>query len=1181
MKHFINPQKENFHKTVINNFSENNKFISSGLVRSSSENKYTWIADYLFKIRNNFTTNNHLCSISFFSNKEIMISNFGNITELQNKFEFLKTYEREKYSPYTYELSSNQYKIVGQEYTEFDLIEYINASDKVFSYSDTPTNGINIVINKGEINENAISINHSYNDSPIFHAEGYKVYNYPSAKNTYLWSNEADEVGFNLNNLKIDLNDKQQDLTSHDIIREACASAPVLYNGPITYYVSSTYVYIEDPSIDPEEFRYKYAKITYNDGTYTYFYISSSEWGVPFTVEIQSPTGVFVNSSPLPNITVYDLNIERVVDYKIQVDHKNFFYFNEDAEWVVYHSLSGSSYVKDYYPTTGFVVCYDQNDNEIHPDNIMYMPQTISQGAYEPAKIIIKWAYKQAGKCCFNPGYPLDEKGDQSRLIYRICRRMFTQVGDKFIIKTPYYGEGIDFEKERNKRSTAIVTTDPYMITTPISNGKLINYKFIDDNGNNITNDNEWNRTKPLYLKIKSDKSVLNEIKSLLNSDNKNTDIYNVLHISDPSASFKSGSGYNNFYNGLESYYNRQNIYLNDYRLSGDGYGYFYIPIGSEYSSFINFDKDNYFDGTNYRIKIDSMGSYNDSDGNPITTIYCHNVYKDEDGYSTYYTPFNYNNPDLFNNTIRIDKNEIVTPMLKLDKMNGYIKILKEKNGVVTTKTNDGFYEMTYIVEFPYSIGSTDTRLDFNFVDYEKTQILMMNSYINCGSDPSEKNIRNRFSCNDSFTTYDVVEKNGNIVTYRKDNGGGIYDLISSSKNKIEYPKQLTYNKIIPNLISSTSNSTTDYLEKYQVEFISTVNEDIEFSVLIDNRKWRFDKDRHESYISRENPAYIFSIDVSTLYNDYTKYQKENACIPDMKRWVHAYVKGFGYTMLSDGFHLASSISQSDLVIDIWDNASLISTNNRSGNWRKISPDIYEDNQIPGELLYETAMVVGSTSEVGGSSTTNLWKITFNALTTYVPESLKTGNITNMMLYNETRNLYGRIVRTYYSGSTLEIFMRTSVIGVGDKIKVYKPVRYINKYKPFMIDSGETYGDILTDSSFSFLKKYLDIRHVGTDLEYTDYKRYVDSDNRVFFRFRLNNSGKYSSKTTENIDIDEFQISTDDSNINTGKIDGGGISLDLTFNNPWELSDIFNWEYIKNNEKTYKIGLDYFRLQSK
>ena len=136
---YSNYKRPNIYKEALNTLTDESLHFAFGAVRSASTNRYKWIADYLFKNKNNILSNKHRMFIGFFSNKQMILSEYGNIEELQADT-YMSVYfngkEKTKLPEFIYELESGRYRAVGQQYAEYDEIEYTDPSGKFFSIDD-------------------------------------------------------------------------------------------------------------------------------------------------------------------------------------------------------------------------------------------------------------------------------------------------------------------------------------------------------------------------------------------------------------------------------------------------------------------------------------------------------------------------------------------------------------------------------------------------------------------------------------------------------------------------------------------------------------------------------------------------------------------------------------------------------------------------------------------------------------------------------------------------------------------------------------------------------------------------------------------------------------------------------------------------------------------------------------
>jgi len=210
---------------------------------------------------------------------------------------------------------------------------------------------------------------------------------------------------------------------------------------------------------------------------------------------------IFVNQNP-----------GRIFNYNGVID-STFHYTNEALlEWMFNHEIVAGT--EDYRPYLGLVQCFDEELNYII-DNQTYLffPETIDKGAVEPSKIITSFFSKQMGSLSYNDCIHNKMANDQSRVVYNICKHMLRRIPEVEVLRTSnfelkkhgkYFEDvilyGIDTETERNRRHSAVVTTEPYMVTTPIADGQFVDISFVDYTGNpiNMTTKDQFLNNPPM-----------------------------------------------------------------------------------------------------------------------------------------------------------------------------------------------------------------------------------------------------------------------------------------------------------------------------------------------------------------------------------------------------------------------------------------------------------------------------------------------------------------------------------------------------------------------------------------------------------------------------------------------------------------------------------------------------------
>ena len=195
---FTNYKKPNKYKETIEQFGDMNRPMFFGLVRNFISERFKWVAQFLFKNRNNTQTNKHRCFIAFYSDVEMLKNEYGNVAEIEFN-PALYGYERPKLGRFPYEMTSRQYRTLGVEYVEFDKIEYIDPSGKLID----PINFTDIY--------------HPHGDSPVFIAAGYRVRD--GLDYVYVIENMPIEVQLKFNNIEVTLGDDSKDIYTNQYYR--------------------------------------------------------------------------------------------------------------------------------------------------------------------------------------------------------------------------------------------------------------------------------------------------------------------------------------------------------------------------------------------------------------------------------------------------------------------------------------------------------------------------------------------------------------------------------------------------------------------------------------------------------------------------------------------------------------------------------------------------------------------------------------------------------------------------------------------------------------------------------------------------------------------------------------------------------------------------------------------------
>jgi len=596
---------------------------------------------------------------------------------------------------------------------------------------------------------------------------------------------------------------------------------------------------------------------------------------------------------------------------------------------------------------------------------------------------------------------------------------------------------------------------------------------------------------------------------------------------------------------------------------------------------------------------------------------------------------------------------EIFKPMIKLSGMNGYIKIMRKNTSFDIIRTSDGKYQIVYDIEFPYCPGSCQVRENMNFTHNPGDSpdsaysgfVYKKKSYINAGSQEVSSSQPTRFDAgndryvpysDDSFSIIKILCQDGQDGTVTESDpyslGGSSYpaSMLSTEKNNIVYPGNIVWTQLpFYNYVRQLTilKPRVDNFKKYATyelrfhdDFFSLMG-DIKLLSLVDNRQWKFNQDQYVSYIGRENPSYVFEINISTLFENYTKFQNQHGAIPDVKRWLYGYLSGFSYTMLSQDISdsetekvntivsnndLTTKDSESDMIVEIWDQECDIG-NSQKGNWRPFTYISSDYDKPPGDLLVENIYI----SDIDSSVEDNIenefddiysvylcylnetdegaLNINFPEYVDYGGEDLLDGK-SNIVLYDtesktslhvayikryqlysesEPQQAYKAYVRKPddYSFKTLD----TSDISFDDNppYELRLPLKTISKDVRFSRNTIRPINGI----DLGFLTRYLDLKSDSNDP--SDVERYI-SDEKIFFRVRIAKKREYPVSYTDqdNSELpyigERVSEDTADEKVNFPWYDDGG-SVELAF----------NWSKINTLETVRKFGLNYFKCASK
>jgi hypothetical protein len=253
---------------------------------------------------------------------------------------------------------------------------------------------------------------------------------------------------------------------------------------------------------------------------------------------------------------------------------------------------------------------------------------------------------------------------------------------------------------------------------------------------------------------------------------------------------------------------------------------------------------------------------------------------------------------------------------------------------------------------------------------------------------------------------------------------------------------------------------------------------DLKLFVLFDARKWRYATDSFESYLGRENPAYIYEFDARALLAKFSEAPK-NPNLPDLKRWLMFQMRGSAVTMDPVTFERIDN-PDSEMAMEIWDNESPVDVAGTiKGNWRSITPG--PNDQI---LYMDPKQEIDCTGLSTVSIDTARLVVTLNT----AQHGLLAGDYVGFANLPSDSMVpappeYFRITLVNGANITLD---KAYNLSFGDlKVRAF--------YAPVFINDAEyyEYGDEEVRSPYSKMKKAIDL--IGGRRGLIDYFKFADA----------------------------------------------------------------------------------------
>jgi hypothetical protein len=982
---FVNYEKDNPQSQRLVEFSDENKPIFSNSVKSSLTNRPSWIANFLHKHRSNFSTNKHIGSLSFFSNIELLRSQYGAVASINSKYPSLSQIDKTYISEESIELSSKQYETVSQPRTDFDSVELLKAQETVPDV-------------QSQVDDGFFQAYHKFGDASVFSGLGYKkvsglvqrFYELNSQRNSARVVSGA--LRLNLGAMKSDVvvgSALETILSTGTVTRELdykekVEATQVRYLDNQSEWVLYLVEDIKDGVISPDYIGYvqcldkngneihpsttlhfpsviisgvyEPAKVIckFTERSYTFGAIDSNQWKIVThndAVLAGSFSVAVVGGSGLPTRITW-------VATSVVVQYDSDVYTTPESilEYVYqYNLVFGRQYEAGILYSVGVQV-----------DAMSVITTTIASAAsaYGPVE--------KSGKISFYSNTQTIKKCDQSKFSYPIAKSM---INGGTILTT--YMHGIDFDIERNRRSYATVMNQGWNETAPIGNGYPIDYAFVNRNGVPVKFDTpaDYKTSPGIYLKVNGPLSVLSSINDYISKDNYNDDVISYFAIKNPRVNLGVNDSVSyGKYDALKAtnpdqFFDRQNHFLYD-MVGGtrDGAGVVYeltLPaFGPNAAKFSGGTMKVCGCGFKTEIIVDNAGNITGDE--EYLVIYVSNYSEASPGKQTISLSGHINLAALSAaGKLLQGSREKVYPLLRLPGVQGYVKLLSKNTTIPRVFSAADAKSMIYNIEFPYAPGSFLTRSEMNYRDasgtisYRNGFIHGIKFYTPAGSEAvftsgadarSERaNERVRYAGQSGFAkTWITADSTADTYTSYAINGGGIVEK-SAIKKSIKYWPDCVKKLINHDYVeTATADSKAVFINP---KISGAITSDLNIYVLIDNRRWVYDQDKYAPYFGKENPSYVLEINAESVIADNSKLSLEYRAAPDRKRFLFTTAVAQAFTESLGSEQLASDVSDSDIAIEVWDKEALVAPGVRAGSWRRISPSVFDTDKIPSQKV--------------------------------------------------------------------------------------------------------------------------------------------------------------------------------------------------------------------------------------
>lgn len=214
------PGTVNQFRKALDEFSVDNRNLSFNHIRGINKRAPEWQATTRFKVTNNDQTNKIKGFIDFYSKRDLMLNLYGNNNgtggvNLENRF--WKTNSRPLFANRHYELKTSQYRVLGQEFAEYETIEYVDASGR-------------LEIEAQDMKPETHQIFHDYGDAPVEVCAGYFISG-DDGSAYYVIGDEPVSVQIQFNAFDVVVNDSAFDIRTFPQYKTVVSDSTTLAYG--------------------------------------------------------------------------------------------------------------------------------------------------------------------------------------------------------------------------------------------------------------------------------------------------------------------------------------------------------------------------------------------------------------------------------------------------------------------------------------------------------------------------------------------------------------------------------------------------------------------------------------------------------------------------------------------------------------------------------------------------------------------------------------------------------------------------------------------------------------------------------------------------------------------------------------------------------------------------------------